>query len=136
MISRSGAASLILLLLALGGFACGLAPLLMVYFSLNFITHLFVLLFAVYTALFAALGLLALGAWLVARKGGMPLPVPGLRVALVIEAAGLSAIWYKLLNPFPLGPLLENQQYLPAALLVLVLLLGWLFFLFILRKIL
>lgn len=134
MISRGAADSLILVLLALGGFICGLAPLLLLYFSLDFINHLFVLLFAVYAVFFAALGFLALGAWWIARKSGVALPLPGLRTALFIEAAGLSAIWYKLLNPFPLGPLLQNQQYLPAATLILVPFLGWLLFIFILKK--
>lgn len=126
----------IMLLTALGGLLCGLVPQLLVYFSLGLFSHLFALLFAAYAALFVSLALLAPGAAWFARMGGARLPMPGLRVALIIEAAGLSVLWYRLLNPFPAGPLIQNQQYLPALLIAVVLLLGWLFFLFILKKIL
>lgn len=136
MLSRGNTEALIMLLMALGGLVFGLLPQLLVYFSLELVGHLFVLLFAAYAALFASLALLPLGAAWVGKMGGVRLPPRGLRTALAIEAAGLSALWYRLINPFPAGPLIQNQQYLPALLIALVLLLGWLLFFFILKKIL
>lgn len=128
--------SLIFLLLALGCLIAGLVPLLAVERCLGLINHLFTLLFVVYLSLFFSLSLLPLAGRLIARASGLGRAPAGLRIALLIEAAGLSAVWYKLLNPFPVQPLLANQQYIPAALILLVLLLAWLLFLFILRKIL
>lgn len=136
MLSRGNIQALIMLLMALGGFVMGLAPQLLVYFSLGTINHLYLLLFTAYAALFVSLALLPLGAAWVGKVGGARQPVPGLRVALLIEAAGLSALWYRLINPFPAGPLIANQQYLPVLILALVFLLAWLFFLFILKKVL
>lgn len=136
MITREAAQSLIMLLLALAGLILGLVPQLLLYFSLERINNLFVLLFSVYSVFFVSLAFAALGAAWAARKSDVRPPVPGLRVALVIEAAGLSALWYRLINPFPIGPLLENGQYAALLPLVLVLLAGWFFFLFILKKIL
>lgn len=128
--------SLIFLLLALGSLIAGLAPLLVAERCLGLINHLFVLLFVVYLSLFLSLGLLPVAAKFISRASGLGRTPAGLRIALLIEAAGLSAVWYKLLNPLPVQPLLANQQYIPAALILVVLLLAWLLFLFILRKIL
>lgn len=128
--------ALIFLLLAMGSFVVGLAPLLAAERCLVLVSHLLALLVLVYAVLFVSLGLLVLAARWIIKSSGLPLVPRGLRLALVTEAAALSAIWYRLLNPFPLQPLIANQQYIPAAVLILVLLLAWLFFLFILRKIL
>lgn len=127
---------LIFLLFALGCLIAGLVPLLAVERCLGLINHLFALFFVVYLSLFLSLGLLPLAGRFIAKASGLGLAPAGLNIALLIEAAGLSAVWYKLLNPFPVQPLLANQQYIPAALILLVLLLAWLLFLFILRKIL
>lgn len=136
MLSRSSLQALIMLLLAVGGLIFGLFPQLLVYFSIGAVSHLLLLFFMVYAAFFFSLAMLPLGMALIAKKGGVPLPVPGLRVAALIEAAGLSVMWYKALNPFPVGPLVENQQYAVILPMLFVLLLSWLFFAFLVKKLL
>lgn len=121
---------------ALGGLIPALTAQVLVYLALPYIHHLGTLLAAVYASLFASLGLLPVGAALMARLGGVRIPPPGLRPLLVILAAALSALWYRLLNPFPLEPLLANGQYLPALGVAGVMALAWLFFLFILKRVL
>lgn len=123
------------------GLVCGLAPQFVLHVSLGAIHHLFALLFAACAVFIVSLGLLPLGAaW--ALRPALPGPdrkasPPGWwRTALVVEAAGLTLLWYRSLNPFPVDLLLSQRQYLPVLLVAAVLLLGWLVFLFLLRKIL
>lgn len=129
------ALGLMTLLVALGAFAPALAAQLLLRFALPYIHHLGTLLFLAYAALFVSLALLPLGAAWVARQGRVRPPLPGLRPALMLEAVALSLLWYFMLNPFPAEPLLANAQYLPLLLLGGALFLSWLFFLFLMRKI-
>lgn len=120
----------------IAGMLFGLVPQLLVYFTINSMIHLAALLSAAYASLFASLALLPLGAGLARRACGASRHIRGLRVAIIIEALGLSVLWHNLLNPFPLGPLLQHGQYMPLLLTALALIFSWLLFWLILRKLL
>lgn len=136
MISENTARSLVTFMVAIGALIFGLLPQMLVFVSLKHITHLFVLLFAAYASLFASLSFLPPSAAWVARMGGVKPPLPGLRMALLLEAGALSGMWYTMINPFPAGPFMEAGQYLPVILVALVLLMAWFFFLFLMKKLL
>jgi hypothetical protein len=124
------------LLLALGALICGMLPLLAVERLVPLVKSLYVLLLSIYIALFASFCAILAGGWLLRHFSRLVAGRSVLRVLLLVDAVIVTGYWHYNLNPMPVKPLLAGGMHIPLLTLGLVMLLAWVPFLFVLKKIL
>ncbi|MDL2285731.1 hypothetical protein LJB93_03195 [Desulfovibrio sp. OttesenSCG-928-F07] len=128
------AAKAIIFLTALGAFICGMAFLMILERLIPLFNNLYILLVCMYTALFIALVIMLAGAHSLAKVAHLSGKNTALRLLLIISGVIATVYWQLYLNPIQISPLLENGAYTPLLTIAAVMLLSWLPYIFVTRK--